>query len=34
MDALIFDIETGPEVEEVLSAMEPEFSAPANFKTP
>jgi len=34
MDALIFDIETGPEVEEVLSAMEPEFSAPANFKDP
>ena len=34
MDALIFDIETGPEDEEVLSAMEPEFSAPANFKDP
>jgi 3'-5' exonuclease len=34
MDALVFDIETGPEVDEVLSAMEPEFSAPANFKDP
>lgn len=34
MDALVFDIETGPEVDEVLAAMEPEFSAPANFKDP
>ena len=34
MDALVFDIETGPEVEAVLAAMEPEFSAPANFKDP
>ena len=34
MDALVFDIETGPEVDAVLCAMEPEFSAPANFKDP
>lgn len=34
MDALVFDIETGPEVDEVLSAMEPDFAAPANFKDP
>jgi predicted PolB exonuclease-like 3'-5' exonuclease len=34
MHALVFDIETGPEVEAVLAAMEPEFSAPSNFKDP
>jgi len=34
MDALIFDIETGPECDEVLSVMEPEFSAPSNWKDP
>lgn len=34
MNALIFDIETGPEIDEVLAAMEPEFTAPANFKDP
>jgi hypothetical protein len=34
MNALVFDIETGPEVGEVLSEMEPEFTAPANFKDP
>lgn len=34
MDVLVFDIETGPEVEAVLAAMEPEFSAPSNFKDP
>lgn len=34
MNALIFDIETGPEIEKVLAEMEPEFTAPANFKDP
>ncbi len=34
MDSLIFDIETGPESDEVLAVMEPEFSAPANYKDP
>lgn len=34
MDAIVFDIETGPEAEDVLTEMEPEFTAPANFKDP
>lgn len=34
MEPLIFDIETGPETDETLALMEPEFSAPANYKDP
>lgn len=34
MEPLIFDIETGPESDEALVIMEPEFSAPANYKDP
>ena len=34
MDPLVFDIETGPEADEVLRSMEPEFTAPANWKDP
>lgn len=34
MDALVFDIETGPEADEVLAGLEPEFAAPANYKDP
>ena len=34
MDSIIFDIETGPESDEVLALMEPEFTAPANYKDP
>jgi predicted PolB exonuclease-like 3'-5' exonuclease len=34
MSPLIFDIETGPESDEVLAVMEPEFSAPSNYKDP
>lgn len=32
MGPLIYDIETGPETDEVLALMEPEFTAPANYK--
>jgi predicted PolB exonuclease-like 3'-5' exonuclease len=31
---LIFDIETGPESEDTLLALEPAFEAPANYKDP
>lgn len=34
MAPIIFDIETGPEEESVLRAMEPEFKAPGNYKDP
>jgi len=32
MEPLVFDIETGPETDETLALMEPEFSAPANYR--
>jgi predicted PolB exonuclease-like 3'-5' exonuclease len=32
MEALVFDIETGPEQDSVLTLMEPEFSAPSNYR--
>ena len=31
---LYFDIETSPESDEILDAMQPEFSAPSNYKDP